>query len=462
MHCHEKSDIISDGIDVADDRFGFRTQKPPEPSRRLRITEHTMRIKRLTSAVNSFGQANGQRSLVVRVARSIWCAVSACLPLDLSYSDATHWISLAAQCSNMRCVHCAEGGDEDELKRACDFPEKWVAPSLEMLRRRGLCGVTVSGVGETAVREGWQGICQSFHEAGLNLTIINNFARPMSAENIAALISVDSIHISIESSDPELFALLHPGDRLATVLINIDEVRAYAESQGLPQPGFGFDIVITDKTILGVEDVVRLGLENGVTEFHFANLFNGEDFGAEIKVYRATTLPWAELSEGLACLERAIGLAKNAGCKTHCESGLLNSLRTAVNKTATIRKDFSINAGGLPRGAPVLRKGMTRDCSDPWTYANLCVHGEVRPCGVYDHSVGDLRTDTLEKILNAPKLRQFRQNLLSGNLDGQHCKHCSFKPQMPIGQFRKLMSGRLLLWSLRRRVLNLLQVVTRS
>jgi len=47
--------------------------------------------------------------------------------------------------------------------------------------------------------------------------------------------------------------------------MNIERVQARAESKGIPQPEFRFDTVITDKTILGIEDLVRLGLTHGIT-----------------------------------------------------------------------------------------------------------------------------------------------------------------------------------------------------
>jgi MoaA/NifB/PqqE/SkfB family radical SAM enzyme len=419
-------------------------------------------MKRLLGAVNRLSCAVGGLPVIERVARPIWCALTSCLPLDLTYSDSTLWISLelTSRC-NLRCVYCGKS-NSDEGKRAFDFPEEWIEPSMKTLRRRGLWLVAASGIGESTMRKGWQDICRSLHDAGLNLTIISNFARPLTPEEIDVLVRFGSIQVSVDTADRELFARIRRGARLETVLMNIERVRTHAKSKGIRQPEFRFDMVITDKTILGIEELVRLGLEHGVTDFYFANLCKGADIKGDFNVYNATTLPRAKLTEGLACLERAVELAKRAACKVDCHSGLLDSIRAELNGTAGGCETPESTGGSASWGAPGVPEGMTRDCAEPWKYANLCAHGEVRPCCAYDYPVGDLRTETLEEIVNGPKIRQFRQNLLSGRLEGSLCMHCSMQPQVPIGEFRRRMSGRLVLWSLRRRILNSFQAIARA
>jgi len=429
---------------------------------RNRLNRGNAQMKRLLRNLNRLTQKVAGRPMVARVAGPLWCALTSRLPLDLTYSDSTLWINLelTSRC-NLRCVYCGKSYS-DEGKRAYDFPEEWIAPSMETLHRRGLWLVVASGIGESTIRKGWQGICRSLHDAGLNLTIISNLARPLTREDIAAFIRFNSIQVSIDTADPELFARIRRGARLKTVLMNIDRIRASADSEGVRQPEFRFDIVITDKTILGVEELVRLGLTHGVTDFYFANLYKGGDVRGDFNVYNAPALPRAELTEGLACLERAVELAKRAGCKIDCHSGLLDSIRAELNSGVSDCKTNDSIASSASWGAPGVREGMTRDCAEPWKYLFLCAHGAVRPCCAYDYPVGDLRTQTLEEIVNGPKLRQFRQNLLSGHLEGSLCMHCSMQPQIPIGQFRRRMSGRLVLWSMRRRVLNALDVLTRA
>ncbi|MFZ0479000.1 MAG: radical SAM protein, partial [Terriglobales bacterium] len=381
------------------------------------------------------------------------------LPLDLTYSDSTLWISLELTSRwNLRCVYCGKS-NSDEGKRLYDFSDEWLAPVMKELNRRGLWLVVASSIGESTTRKGWQEICRSLHDAGLCLTIISNFARPLNPEEVDVLTNFSSIQVSIDTANPQLFARIRRGANLETVLMNIERVQARAESKGIPQPEFRFDTVITDKTILGIEDLVRLGLTHGITDFYFANLCKGKDIEGDFNVYNAATLPKTELTEGLACLERAIELVKQAGCKVDCNSGLLDSIKAKLNETIPNQEMPGHSPEGMSWGAPGVQEGMTRDCAEPWKYAQLCAHGEVRPCCAINYAVGDLRTEPLEEILNGPKVRQFRQNLLSGHLEGTLCMHCSMQPQIPVREFRRRMSGRLVLWSLRRRALNLFHAI---
>jgi MoaA/NifB/PqqE/SkfB family radical SAM enzyme len=226
-------------------------------------------MKQLISRANKLSQAVSQLPIIDRIARPIWCAFTSRLPLDLTYSDVTHWISmeLTSRC-NLRCVYCPKSWDKKEGKRVFDFPEELIAPSMKTLRQRGLWGVIASGIGESTLRKGWQGICRTFHDAGLNLTIISNFSRPMNDEDLDALIRFNFIQVSIDTADPELFARLRRGGRVENLVMNIDKVRDYAKSKGVRTPDFRFDMVIADKTLLGIEDVIRLGLKHGVSDFY--------------------------------------------------------------------------------------------------------------------------------------------------------------------------------------------------
>jgi hypothetical protein len=175
-----------------------------------------------------------------------------------------------------------------------------------------------------------------------------------------------------------------------------------------------------------------------------------------LNVYNVTALPKAQLREGLACLERAIDLAKRSGCKVECHSGLLESIKEKLNEPEQGSNPLHVIGSRVSWGAPSLPKGMTRDCADPWKFASLFAEGEVHPCCAYGYSIGDLRKEPLVQILNGPRVKQLRRDLLTGNLQGHLCSECSMKPQIPVAEFRRRMSGRLVLWSLRRRLLNLI------
>ena len=356
-------------------------------------------------------------------------------------------LELTAKC-NLRCVYCSKSFSEAEDKRVLEMPEEWIASSIGTLWRRGLWFVITSGIGETTLRRGWERICRSLHERGLTLSIISNFARPLSDKSVATLVRYKSIQVSVDTADTELFARIRRGGQLEVLLRNIDRVRSFARSSGVRAPTFRFDVVVTDKTVIGLPDLVRLGLRHGVSDFYFANLLKGPDTKGPFNVYNADMLPRAELTRAADALEEACDLARSAGCVVECHPGLRESLRqSSRGHSATVK---------LSWGAARVRTGMTRNCAEPWKYVFLYADGQVRPCCAYDVAVGDLRTQTLEEVLNGPPIRELRGKLLSGDLSGTLCECCSMRPEIPTREFRKRIGGLRILWSIRRRTLNLL------
>jgi radical SAM protein with 4Fe4S-binding SPASM domain len=430
---------------------GMLEIKPTEEPVELVAIPSTPRPK------HGLGRAVREFSIVERVLWPAWCALASLVPFDASSSGTTHRLSVAGQCTNLSCVHNAADWQESEAAQAYDFPEEWIESSLETLEHRGLTEVFATNFGAKAVRQGWQALCQSNSLAPPELIIVNDLTLPMSAEDIVGLSRMESVQIDIETADPELFSKLHQGRLLETVLANIDKLRAYAHSENLRQPELVFEIEVTSKTVSGLEKLVQLGLDHGVRSFHFSNFYKGSKVRDELQVFNVTTLPWGELNEALGALERAVALAKSADCAAECDPKLRQAIRAEMRKfsnSRTLLRGCDVTA---PQGPVPVRRGMTRNCTLPWTYINLCSHGEVRPCWEFRASVGNLQYESLGEILNGPKLRQLRRNLLSGKLDAHRCQRCTVMPQIPVRAFRRRIKGSLILWEMRRRFLNLLQ-----
>jgi MoaA/NifB/PqqE/SkfB family radical SAM enzyme len=414
-----------------------------------------MTSQRALRALNKASSAI-TRLRVFGVLQPIWGRATSLLPLDLTASSSTLFVNLelTSRC-NLSCVYCPKAFSTEERKRAFDFPVEWIEASMDTLRQRGLWLVSVHGIGESTILKGWHSICQSLYDRGLSLTIVSNFARPLTPEDLDTLMRFRSVLVSIDSPDPKMFARIRRGARLETLLMNVDRLQKEARSRQVPPPELAFDIVVADKTIADLETLVRLGIEHGIRSFYFNDLCKGPDIPGDFNVYNATTLPKPQLAEGFAVLKRAIELAESAGCAVHCQPTLLDGIAACLAPDGRPPNELKI-LGNASWGAPAVAKGMTRDCSLPWQTAMLYADGHVRPCCTSETSVGDLRTESLDSVLNGAKMKQFRKSLLDGDLEGTTCMHCSMAPEIPVAEFRRRMSGRVVLWSIRRRVLNLL------
>jgi hypothetical protein len=77
----------------------------------------------------------------------------------------------------------------------------------------------------------------------------------------------------------------------------------------------------------------------------------------------------------------------------------------------------------------------TRDCRDPWSYVEINVNGDVRPCCVRE-AVGNLAEATLAEILLGEPIRRLRAELLTGNLDAV-CTGCRQRAPITPAAFQQ-------------------------
>jgi len=80
---------------------------------------------------------------------------------------------------------------------------------------------------------------------------------------------------------------------------------------------------------------------------------------------------------------------------------------------------------------------MTRDCMDPWKYAEISSRGMVRPCCNFPELV-KLEPDCsdIHEALNNEKFQELRKSLLSGNLCDL-CLHCHIRKATDISTLRE-------------------------
>jgi len=155
-------------------------------------------------------------------------------------------------------------------------------------------------------------------------------------------------------------------------------------------------------------------------------------------------------------------LARDLGCKVRCDPSLYDGIREELGKLAKIHEAERAPVYGNQTAAMPVPRGMTRNCSLPWTYINVCAHGQVRPCSEIREAVGNLHHESMADLVNGPKIRQVRRGLLTGSLNGDRCQRCTIMPVVSVDTFRRDMRGNLVLWALRSRMLNLLRLFRRS
>jgi hypothetical protein len=139
------------------------------------------------------------------------------------------------------------------------------------------------------------------------------------------------------------------------------------------------------------------------------------------RAYPLDELSDEELRPRVDAIQKAIAILKSNGIKVNVNGDFVTALARRLE--------------GVPAGVEVINsyelpQGMTRDCTDPWTYAELETNGDVKPCCART-GVGNLANQELSQILSGDRIRQLRADLLGGTPDSD-CAKCHLKgPSTP-------------------------------
>jgi hypothetical protein len=253
--------------------------------------------------------------------------------LDLLASPRTRifQLELTSRC-NLRCVYCAVSqptyyGEDMEVE---DF-----AALVAMLKARRIQNLYVNGHGETTFVPGWHHQIMALAAEGFHLSIITNFARLLSSEELTAMAHVADIHVSVDTHRAEVLRRIRRRVDLGNILINMASVSARAETLGLPKPEFGWNCVVTDQVVDDLVEYVRFGLSCRVHNFHLCNLEKHDDIEGAENVQHVATLPDDALVRFLESVEQIKALVLRAGGSFSVQSGLMDSVHERLKVRGT-------------------------------------------------------------------------------------------------------------------------------
>jgi MoaA/NifB/PqqE/SkfB family radical SAM enzyme len=146
------------------------------------------------------------------------------------------------------------------------------------------------------------------------------------------------------------------------------------------------------------------------------------------------SLPHDELAKAREMVRAAREIALSKGASVEIQSGLLDSIETALNGERGASKAVVMNK---VRHFKRLVADETRRCLDPWDFILIQADGSVRPC-CWHPPVGNLERDSLESIVNDGAVVALRMRLLTGDLD-EYCASCPTRPAIKAVEFSKLI-----------------------
>ncbi|HYH21176.1 MAG TPA: radical SAM protein [Azospirillum sp.] len=252
--------------------------------------------------------------------------------LDLLASPVTRFIHLefTSRC-NLRCVYCPVS-QPDYHGQDLEIPD--FDAIVGTLEARGRPRVVINGHGETTLLPGWHERVEALAARGFDISIISNFARLFSDEEVQALTRLCAVQISVDSHRPELLRRLRRKVDLGTILVNMSNVRARAQADGRPAPSFSWSCVVSDQVALDLVDYVRFGLASGVSHFTFCNLTQYPDIDGVQPVRHVTTLPTGDLRRFLDHLAEAGRIVAESGAVMEVAAGLTDTAEAELTRRA--------------------------------------------------------------------------------------------------------------------------------
>jgi len=349
-----------------------------------------------------------------------------------SYRTDFAFIEFTSRC-NLRCVYCAVSQPKYkglELNLS-DFEEL-----INSLKKRNVKTINVNGHGETTIVKNWNSYCDRLLDSGFSLNIISNFSRQLSDEEAYTLARFSHISISCDTVNPTLFRTLRRGGDLPTILVNMAKLKGAALKNKLPDLFYSWSCVVTDKNVFELDDYVCFGLALGVKRFTFCNLTKYEDVEGETNVYHVSTLEKNKLHKAYEMLYKCFQIIEDNKCTYYCMPGLIETIKEKLEGEQIQKLEHEQQfKRERTRYSEKPNLGETRDCLDPGNLVYIHSDNSVTPC-CWHESIGSLSNgESLEQVLNGKKIKQLREELLTGNLNSS-CVDCPARGLVPVGKFK--------------------------
>lgn len=344
-----------------------------------------------------------------------------------SSSTETAHIEMTSQC-NLRCVYCAVS---QPSYRGFDLNLDCIEEVLDTLKDRRVKYLYVNGHGETTMIANWESTCLKMLDRGFRLKIVSNFSRKLRESEIDVFCKFHEICVSCDTTDPELFTLLRRKAKLSNLFENIERIKSRCREMKIPGPRFAWSVVVCDRTVFGLVEVVQKGIDLGISHFEFCNLTRYPDLPGAIQVRHISELPVEDMIRSREIIKLARNTATRNGCTFSVQAGLIDVLEERIKSSEG--KQGSLESGFL-RYSKEEAEGKTRLCLDPWKMLYIHASGAVRPCCWHWDEIGNLGSgQTLSEISNNSKMLELRRQLLTGEL-GKYCSSCPARELVTVDE----------------------------
>ena len=249
---------------------------------------------------------------------------------------------------------------------------------------------------------------------------------------------LSALYLSVDSSDPEVYASMRVGGELRRVEEGIRRVAAWKERLRSPWPALTINATFMERNIgqlpsmvawakaLGCEalSVQLMEMENPELEAEFLGRHPAAAHAALAEALREgerlgfRVLPHPALTSLIQAAEEGRNVA------AHQYTAASPLMPEELKQSAERGGRSAEKEGGAEGGEGA--KALVEKCFYPWYNLLIDTDGEARPCCWADVSWGNLNRSEFGEIWNSPKARGMRQAFLKNSIPAacqkRHCR----------------------------------------
>jgi MoaA/NifB/PqqE/SkfB family radical SAM enzyme len=259
-----------------------------------------------------------------------------------------------------------------------------------------------------------------------NANLINEERARMIVEG-----GVSHLFVSIDSSDPEIYASMRVLGNLSKVEAALEAINRWKDRLNSPTPTMTLASTFMERNVRTMPDLLDFGVRHRFNSYSIQLMevenieLESEFLGHHMPLAKEMLLETLRRSEGKP-IEVKVNIAFR-NLLTHMlslpEARMLNSALEGgpAGDTADQPMDPESPLASLSTKS----KHLTEKCHYPWYMLLIDTDGDSRPCCWAGSSYGNLNNRSLEEVWNGPATIQMRKDFLNNHIPrGCQNKHC--------------------------------------
>jgi len=320
---------------------------------------------------------------ITAVNARLWCAT----PSFLNIEPTTH--------CNFNCWYCVGRHMKQEDIRVEDFAR--MLDNFSTVKT-----IALVGEGEPLLHKEFFAMVEMAHARGIRLMMISNGSTfsPSVVRKLCEL-EVAYIGISIDSTDPAVFARSRIDGKLDKIWQGIERLRRYRDDHGYRYPKIGLKGTLFTYSQNALPEIVAEAKKHGVEIFESFQVLN------PMRTY-TPIYPVAALNELSHIEEVANAISRDS-------AGALGQLESVLDFCR--RENIEVDKNGNPNG-------LRNNCDEQWIYSLLS--GDITPCCQIKTVMSEnwnIFNHPIEHILSDHHYENTRFNLWNG-LFPNYCEGC--------------------------------------